>query len=103
MPSSAGSGGGSGEAESKPSKPSKPAKRKTIYNVAVLFGVVPSGTAPLIAVLTPYEKLGLYTALPSAKKPLIVFRGVTAGGKSATFTIAGEAILHGQAACLPNA
>jgi hypothetical protein len=98
-----GSGSGSGEAESKPSKPTKPAKRKTIYNVAVLFGVIPPGAPPLIATLTPYEKLGLFTTLPSAKSPLIVFRGVTAGGKSATFTIAGEAILHGQARCLPNA
>ena len=97
------SGGGGGEAESKPSKPNKPAKRKTIYSVAVLFGVVAPGTAPLIATLTPYEKLGLFTVLPSAKSPLIIFRGVTAGGKSATFSIAGEAILHGQAACLPNA
>ncbi len=43
------------------------------------------------------------TPLPSAKQPLIVFRGVTAGGKSATFTLVGEAILHGNAACLPSA
>jgi hypothetical protein len=102
-PAKPSTGGSGGEGEAKPSKPTKPAKRKSIYSVAVLFGVVPPGTAPLIATLTPYEKLGLYTALPSAKQPLIVFRGVTAGGKSATFTIAGEAILHGQARCLPNA
>jgi hypothetical protein len=93
-------GAGSGEAESKPSKPAKP---KTVYHVAVLFGVVPSGTPPLIAQLTPYESLKLLTPLPSAKQPLLVFRGVTAGGKSATFTLVGEAILHGQAACLPKA
>jgi hypothetical protein len=29
--------------------------------------------------------------------------GVTAGGKSATFTLVGEAILHGEGACLPSA
>jgi hypothetical protein len=97
------SGSGSGEAESKPSKPSKPAKSKTVYHVAVLFGVVPPGTAPLIAQLTPYQSLKLLTPLPSASRPLIVFRGVTAKGKAATFSLVGEAILHGQAACLPNA
>jgi hypothetical protein len=71
--------------------------------VAVLFGPVPSGSAPLITLLTPYQSLKLFTALPSAAQPLLVFRGVTAGGKAATFTLVGEAILHGQAACLPNA
>ena len=103
-PGTGGSGGGEAESKpTKPTKPTKPAKRKTIYSVAVLFGVVPPGSPPLIATLTPYQKLGLFTVLPSAKSPLIIFRGVTAGGKSATFSIAGEAILHGQAACLPNA
>jgi hypothetical protein len=86
-----------------PTKP-KPAKPKTVYRVAALFGIIPAGTAPLTAQLTPYENLKLMTALPSAKQPLIVFRGVTAGGKSASFTLVGEApILHGNGVCLPNA
>lgn len=94
---------GSGEAESKPTKPSTPSKPKTVYHVAVLFGIVPSGAAPLITTtLTPFQSLKLFTPLPSAKQPLLVFRGVTAGGKAATFTLVGEAILHGQAACLPT-
>ncbi len=79
-----------------PAKPSKPAKPKTVYRVAALFGIVPAGTPPLTAQLTPYENLKLMTALPSAQQPLIVFRGVTAGGKSASFTLVGEAILHGN-------
>lgn len=95
---------GSGEAESKPTKPATPSKPKTVYHVAVLFGIVPSGAAPLITTtLTPFQSLKLFTPLPSVKQPLLVFRGVTAGGKAATFTLVGEAILHGQAACLPNA
>jgi hypothetical protein len=95
---------GSGEAESKPTKPSTPSKPKTVYHVAVLFGIVPSGAAPLVTTtLTPFQSLKLFTPLPSVKQPLLVFRGVTAGGKAATFTLVGEAILHGQAACLPNA
>ncbi len=81
------------------STPSKPAKPKSVYHVAVLFGTLPDTTTPL----TPYENLKLLTPLPSAAQALIVFRGVTAGGKSATFTVVGEAILHGNATCLPNA
>ncbi|HSZ13647.1 MAG TPA: hypothetical protein VK790_06395 [Solirubrobacteraceae bacterium] len=93
--------GGSGT--TKPSKPSTPAKPKTVYHVAVLFGALPAGSTPQTAQLTPYESLKLLQPLPEAKQPLIVFRGVTSGGKSATFTLVGEAILHGEAACLPSA
>jgi hypothetical protein len=105
---SASSSGSSGTSESSSSsqgssgatpEPSKPAKPKTVYHVAVLFGVLPVATTPL----TPYENLKLLAPLPSAKDALILFRGVTAGGKSATFTVVGEAILHGNATCLPSA
>jgi hypothetical protein len=66
----------------------------------VLFGQLPiSATSQL----TPYENLKLLTPLPSSTQALIVFRGVTAGGKSATFTLIGEAILHGEGTCLPSA
>lgn len=65
-----------------------------------MFGQLPvTATTPL----TPYENLKVMTPLPSSTQPLIVFRGVTAGGKSATFTLVGEAILHGEGACLPSA
>lgn len=84
---------------STPSKPSTPAKPKTVYHVAVLFGTLPTSATPL----TPYENLKLLTPLPSTGQALIVFRGVVAGGKSATFTLVGEAILHGEGACLPSA
>ena len=61
--------------------------------MAVEFGQLPvTDTTPL----TPYENLKLLTPLPSSTQALIVFRGVTAGGKSATFTLVGEAILHGE-------
>jgi hypothetical protein len=81
-------------------KASKPAKA---YKVTVLFGTAPAGTPVLSAGLTSYEDLKRQTPLPSATQPLIVFRGVVAGGKSATFTLVGEAILRGSAACLPSA
>jgi|HubBroStandDraft_3_1064219.scaffolds.fasta_scaffold20520_2 hypothetical protein len=86
-----------------PVTPPPPARTKIVYHVAVLFGVLPAGATAASAQLTPYENLKLLTPLPSAKQPLIVFRGVTAGGKSATFTLVGEAILHGQGTCLPSA
>jgi hypothetical protein len=107
--SSQGTGGSGSTTPSQPStpatpaKPAKPAKPQTVYHVAVLFGVVPAGAATQSVQLTPYENLKLLTPLPSAKQPLVVFRGVTVGGKSATFTLVGEAILHGNAACLPSA
>jgi hypothetical protein len=108
-PSGAGSGSGSapkssGEpAPATAPKPTTPAKPKTVYHAAVLFGVIPPGSTPQSVKLTPYENLKLLAPLPSAKQPLVVFRGVTAGGKSATFTLVGEAILHGQGTCLPSA
>jgi len=88
---------------STPSTPSTPAAPKTVYHVAILFGALPAGTTQPSTQLTPYENLKLLTPLPSAKQALIVFRGVTAGGKSATFTLVGEAILHGNGTCLPSA
>jgi hypothetical protein len=92
----------SSPAPTTPSKPSAPSKPKTVYNVAVLFGVLPAGTAPQTAQLTPYTNVKLLTPLPSAKQPLVIFRGVTAGGKSAAFTLVGEVIIHGNATCLPS-
>jgi hypothetical protein len=86
-----------------PPKPTTPAKPTTIYHVAAMFGPITPGAAPETALLTPYESLNLLTPLPTAVQPLIVFRGVTSAGKSATFTIVGEAILHGSGACLPRA
>jgi hypothetical protein len=111
--SSAGSGTGSGSesaiqpksepAPSTPAKPPAPAKPQPVYDVAVLFGVIPPETPAEGVQLTPYENIKLFTALPSAQLPLIAYRGVTAKGKSATFTLVGEVILHGGAVCLPSA
>jgi hypothetical protein len=69
----------------------------------VLFGTAPVGTPALSANLPSYEHLQRQQPLPSAEQALIVFRGVIAGGKSATFTLVGEAILRGNAACKPSA
>jgi hypothetical protein len=103
-PTSSGSSGEStGSGESGKSESKKTTKKKTVYRVAIEFGAVPAGTPAGTAQLTPYVNLKLQTPLPSAKQALLVFRGVTATGKSATFTLVGEAILHGVGACLPSA
>jgi hypothetical protein len=88
----------------KPSQEAKkPVKRQTVYSVTAMFGPTAAGTPPASAVLTPYADLKRQEPLPSATQPLVVFRGVTAGGKSATFTLVGEAILRGEGVCQPDA
>lgn len=90
----------SGGAQPKQKGTKKPSKT---YKVSVLFGTAPVGTPALTAGLPSYEDLQRRQPLPSAKQPLIVYRGVIAGGESATFTLVGEAILRGNAACKPSA
>jgi hypothetical protein len=102
-PESGSSTSGASESTPAPSKKTTPAKPKTVYKVSVVFGTAPAGTPPLSAQLTPFPNLKRQQPLPSASQPLIVFRGVIAGGNSATFTLVGEAILRGTAACLPSA
>jgi hypothetical protein len=96
-------GGSTPSAPATSTTPSKPIKPQTVYHVAVLFGITPAATTPPGTPLTSFQNLKLQTPLPSSNQPLVVFRGVTAGGKSATFTLVGEAILHGAATCLPSA
>ncbi|HMH46305.1 MAG TPA: hypothetical protein VK538_01200, partial [Solirubrobacteraceae bacterium] len=106
-PTSPESGGGSSSGGATPTpetrKPAAKEKSQTVYHVAVRFGTAPAGTPPLTAQLTPYDDLKRQQPLPDAKQPLIVFRGVIAGGNRATFTLVGEAILRGSAVCLPSA
>jgi hypothetical protein len=101
--SSPGAGATTPTAAPKPSQPAKPKTPAQVYHVAALFGVVPAGTPPQSVQLTPYENIAPLTPLPSSKEPLVIFKGTTSGGKSATFTLAGEVILHGSATCVPSA
>jgi hypothetical protein len=101
--SSSGSSGSETNSQSGGTQQEKKTSKGKAYKVSVLFGTAPAGTPVLSAGLTSYEDLARQQPLPSATQPLIVFRGVVAGGKSATFTLVGEAILRGSAACLPSA
>jgi hypothetical protein len=106
------SSGSEPSGESKPSssggsapnkKSAQQPKSQTAYQVSALFGTGAPGTPPQSAALTPYESLRRQQPLPSAAQGVVVFRGVIAGGKSATFTIVGEAIPRGSGACRPSA
>ena len=91
------------EETKKASTPTKPKDKQTVFHVDVLFGTATPATPPQSAALTPFDELKLQQPLPSDSQPLVVFRGVLAGGKSAAFTLVGEAILRGPAKCLPSA
>jgi hypothetical protein len=98
---------GSGGASTKPvapktTSPSKPKKNQPVYQVAVLFGVLPT-TPGQVPVLTPYENIKRLTPLPSAERSLVAFMGVSSSAKSASFAVTGEAILHGNGVCVPSA
>jgi len=92
---SSGSGGGEGG----PTKGSKPSSGSTAYDVAVLFGETATGSSTALVLR---QRLKLMTPLPSSAEPIVVYRGVKKGGKSATFTVSGEAILHGAGICAPS-
>jgi hypothetical protein len=72
-----------------------------VYAVSVIYGIAPPSPAQL-SQLTPYTDLKRLEPLPSATNPRIVYAGVDASGKSALFTLAGEAILKGQGTCVPR-
>jgi hypothetical protein len=106
-PSSSSDGGTSSPTEETKSstkpKATKPKATQTVYHVAVLFGTAAPGSTTQSSPLTPFENLKRQQPLPSGSQPLVVFRGVLAGGKGAAFTLVGEAILRGDGKCLPNA
>jgi cytoskeletal protein RodZ len=110
-PSGAGGSGSSssssGSSQAAPArKPSKPAAQKPkqpaiVYKASVEFGLAANGAQA--AQLKSYENLELSASIPSAKSPVVVFKGVTSSGKVGKFELAGEILVHGPAQCLPSA
>ncbi|MGH2854108.1 MAG: hypothetical protein ACRDLF_07945 [Solirubrobacteraceae bacterium] len=94
------SGGGTTPSQPAPRKPK--VVHKFIAAVSVLFGPAPT-TPGQLSQLTPYAAVKRGEALPSASDPLIVFKNIGSGRKSAIFTLSREAILKGTATCLPDA
>lgn len=105
--SSSSSSSSSGSSQAPPAKePSKPAPQKpkppaVVYSASVEFGLAASGAQA--AQLKSYENLKVSASIPSAKSPVVVFKGVTRSGKVAKFELAGEILVHGPALCLPSA
>lgn len=108
--SSGGSGGGTttttpSTPPTPPASEPKPAKKQPkqpVYSVAVLFGLAPT-TPGQLTQLTPYGNLKRLEPLPNPSEPRVLFAGVTDGGQSALFALAGEAILKGEGVCVPSA
>jgi hypothetical protein len=84
-----------------PTAPKPKPKPKPVYLVTVQFGLLPS-TPTELSQLTPYSDLKPHQPLPSANDSLIVFAGARGNGKGAVFTLVREAILKGQAICVPS-
>jgi hypothetical protein len=89
-------------APAEPTQPAKPQKPKTVYVVDILYGLTPT-TPDQLSQLTPYAGLKRLEPLPSASDPKVIFAGVDDTGKSAIFTLAGEAIVKGEGVCQPSA
>ncbi|HWX45810.1 MAG TPA: hypothetical protein VNY52_10875 [Solirubrobacteraceae bacterium] len=104
VPSGGSSGGGTTPAQTPtPAAPPKPvAKPKPVYLVTVQFGPVPA-TSGELSQLTPYSDLKRLQPLPSTTDPRLVFAGARANGKDVVFALGREAIVKGQAKCLPSA
>jgi hypothetical protein len=105
-----GSGGSSSKGETLPTTPAKPSKPRIVirYHVTVQFGVVPpppaDGTPAPAPQLKTYDNLTVDQPIPAKDNPQLVFLGVVLRtGKDAVFGLTGEAILHGNAKCLPSA
>jgi hypothetical protein len=84
-----------------PAAPKPKPKPKPVYLVTVQFGLLPS-TPTELSQLTPYSDLKPHQPLPSVNDSLIVFAGARGNGKGAVFTLVREAILKGQAICVPS-
>jgi hypothetical protein len=113
---SSGSGSSSGSSTSSPTTPaatptpSTPKKSKVYvhYHVTAKFGVLPAPTneatpAP-VPQLKTYADMPVDEPLPNKSNTQLVFMGVLLRtGKEAVFALTGEAILHGNATCVPSA
>jgi hypothetical protein len=102
------SGGASPTTPAVTPKAHQPTKVKTTvhYHVTAQFGVIPAPTPTepaKPAALKTFTDMPLDEPLPDKSNPQLVFLGVVLHtGKDAVFALAGEAILHGSAACLPS-
>ena len=82
----------------KPAAPGKPRADNRSTTWTSCSAPLPAGTCRAAArAADAFTNLTRRHRCPRPSKPPLVFRGVTAGGKGAIFTLVGEAILHGPA------
>ena len=80
----------------------------TTHPVEVRFGVVPTTSGPNgttqqgAPALTDHKDLARLAPLPDGKSPILIYLGVHSDGATATFALAHEAILRGDATCRPS-
>jgi hypothetical protein len=90
-----GGGGGGASAETPVATPTPtPAPSYPLYSVKVDFGKVDGAKAT-----KTIERLKV---LPNTASPVLVYRGVDAGGKHAIFEITGTVVAQGDGACEPT-
>jgi hypothetical protein len=99
---STGSGAGSGSSDAttpvEPVATATPVPTATptpAYSVKVRFGNV-EGASPKA------EDVERLEVLPSAKRPVLVFRGLASGGKVAIFELSGTVVAEGDGKCEPT-
>jgi hypothetical protein len=93
--SGGGGGGGGASAEAPVATPTPaPAPTFPLYSVKVNFGKVDGSKAT-----KTIERLKV---LPNTAAPVLVYRGVDAGGKHAVFEITGTVVAQGDGACEPT-
>lgn len=98
--SSGGSGGSTGSGET--SKPSAPGTSIALYHVDVSFQKLSEEGKP-VGEAQVFHNVATLQPLPSKHKPLVAPKGVAGGGQGVVFVLMTEAILHGNATCVPNA
>jgi hypothetical protein len=101
-PSTPSSSGGSSTTPPASKQVAPKPKPKPVYLVSVQFGEL-SSTPGVQPQLTPYPDIKRLQDLPSSNDTLIIFGGARDNGKGALFTLSREAILTGQATCIPSA
>jgi len=85
---------GGGTTGTKTTPAEKPKPKTAVRRVSVKFGQD--------GALKTFANVAKFTPLPSESNPLLVFNGISADGKSATFLVSSDATPSGEGICDPD-